>query len=306
MGFPVIAARLRDLANRPHPPTDEEARRAINDLVAQAVRHYRELAYADRKGFDRGDVPAQLTGNDHKDAPALHRCWRERIVPKLQAGFPGRVPHDPFVSNPEPPPAWVDPATATSAPQILGPLGQQPHILWPMSLWRQRAANYAAILDILAELAGEAQGGTTPTAGAASKAAATTAAARKADSVERLCRAMVLVRDNPDWPNAQIAEKIGRHPSFLSNSNEFKIAAKMARGERADRPRGYIKKDPITRDTVLEAVARPAAPGDRSDRGQPIPGSNRHFREYCDKCGDPMGVTRDKVGKKPLCDDCAE
>lgn len=123
---------------------------------------------------------------------------------------------------------------------------------------------------------------------------------------EWLAKAMLMVRDHPDWSDAEIARRVGKSPGTLSRSKEYQMAAKLARGSKTDRPTGYVTVDPDSGAADVEAVAPKAAPADdRSDRGKPIPGS-RYFREYCAECREPMGVTQDKVGKKPVCDDCAE
>jgi hypothetical protein len=127
-----------------------------------------------------------------------------------------------------------------------------------------------------------------------------------ASQTEWLSKAMLLVRDHPDWSDAEIARSVGRSPGTLSRSKEYKMAAALARGSKADRPKGYREIYPDDGTADVEAVAPPASPGDdRSDQGKPIPGS-RYFREYCAECGEPIKVTQDKVGTKPLCEYCAE
>ncbi len=57
-----------------------------------------------------------------------------------------------------------------------------------------------------------------------------------------LAEAMMLLRDHPDWPDARIAEQVGKSPSTLSRSTEYQYAARIARTKQTLR-RGHIKKD---------------------------------------------------------------
>ncbi|NJL31593.1 MAG: hypothetical protein HC898_08150 [Phycisphaerales bacterium] len=121
---------------------------------------------------------------------------------------------------------------------------------------------------------------------------------------EWLAKAMMFVKDNPDWSDAKIARKIGKNSGTLSRNKQYKIAALLARGSKSDRPKGYRTVDPDSGTTDVEAVAPSATPdADKSDRGNPISGS-RLFKEYCAECEEPIRVTRDKVGKNPVCDNC--
>ena len=53
-----------------------------------------------------------------------------------------------------------------------------------------------------------------------------------------LGHAMIVVREFPEWSNAKIAREVGKHPSTLSRSKEFQIAAGVARGEEGDKNEG--------------------------------------------------------------------
>lgn len=133
-----------------------------------------------------------------------------------------------------------------------------------------------------------------------------TATSARARQQEWLAKAMLLVRDHPEWSDAKIAREVGVNPGTLSRSGVYKAAKKLARGSSTDRFRGYMKVDPDSGMKEVEAVAQQADPiEDRSDRGQPIQNS-RYFREYCAECLEPMKVKKDQVGQKPLCDHCAE
>ena len=58
-----------------------------------------------------------------------------------------------------------------------------------------------------------------------------------------LAQAMLLVRDHPEWPDAEIARQVGKDKSTLSRSKEYQAAAAMARGVKDDRRRGHISVD---------------------------------------------------------------
>lgn len=126
----------------------------------------------------------------------------------------------------------------------------------------------------------------------------------KAEPLEWLARAMLLVKDHPDWKDKQIADSVGKHPSTLSRSPEYKFAAARFRGARTDRTAGWHTHD-LNGLHGVEAVAPETQPDDQSDRGEPIPGSNL-FREYCAQCQEPLRVPRSQVGKAPVCDNCRD
>lgn len=117
-----------------------------------------------------------------------------------------------------------------------------------------------------------------------------------------LAKAMLLVQQHPDWPDAEIARQVRKNPGTLSRSKEYKAAAHLARGVKNEVPRGYIVTDPDSGLRDIEAVIQNQVKN-QEDRGQPIPGS-RYVREYCTVCHDPIKVKPDQVGKSPCCSDC--
>lgn len=84
------------------------------------------------------------------------------------------------------------------------------------------------------------------------KAGSETAGADSADKTKRvpkiewLARAMLLVREHPDWSDREIARTIKKSHTTLLRSPEFQAAAAMARGEKTDLPQGF--KDSKTRE----------------------------------------------------------
>ncbi|REJ90647.1 MAG: hypothetical protein DWQ34_16950 [Planctomycetota bacterium] len=70
-----------------------------------------------------------------------------------------------------------------------------------------------------------------------------------------LAEAMLLVRDHPDWSDASIAERVGRHKSQLSRSPEYQTAAALARDPQRDPPKGRITVDPRSGLTDVEAYS---------------------------------------------------
>lgn len=59
-----------------------------------------------------------------------------------------------------------------------------------------------------------------------------------------IAKAMLLVRDNPKWPDARIAKAVGKNPGTLSRCVEYKTAAAMARGDKSLIRRGHVEFDP--------------------------------------------------------------
>ena len=66
---------------------------------------------------------------------------------------------------------------------------------------------------------------------------------RREDQFEWLAKAMLLVRDNPNLSNAEIARRVGKNPSTLSRNTTYREAARLARGSRNDVPRGHVAVD---------------------------------------------------------------
>jgi len=78
---------------------------------------------------------------------------------------------------------------------------------------------------------------------------------RNVQRAEWLAKAMLLVRDHPEWSDAAIANEVGKHPSTLSRSPEYKAATALARGNKSDRHKGHISIDPDTGQQGIEAYS---------------------------------------------------
>ena len=66
---------------------------------------------------------------------------------------------------------------------------------------------------------------------------------KKAERVEWLARALLLVQEHPEWPDAEVARQVEKHPSTLSRNKTYQQAAAMARSSKKDRHRGFIVMD---------------------------------------------------------------
>ncbi|MDG2012840.1 MAG: hypothetical protein P8J33_05010 [Pirellulaceae bacterium] len=80
-----------------------------------------------------------------------------------------------------------------------------------------------------------------------------------------LAQAMLLVRDNPGWSDAEIARRVGKDKSTLSRSREYQNAAAMSRGVTGDRNRGHITVDPESGLRDVEAYSDDSAERDLDD-----------------------------------------
>ena len=78
---------------------------------------------------------------------------------------------------------------------------------------------------------------------------------KREKQIEWLTKAMLRVQENPGWSDAEIAESVGKHPSTLSRSQTYQMAAKMARGTQGDRHRGHITTDSETDQLDVEAYS---------------------------------------------------
>ena len=76
----------------------------------------------------------------------------------------------------------------------------------------------------------------------------------RAPRYEWLARAMLLVKEHPEYSDRRIARAVKIDPSQLSRSKEYKAAAALARGQKEDIPRG--SKNGITGDLEAEAESR--------------------------------------------------
>lgn len=133
-----------------------------------------------------------------------------------------------------------------------------------------------------------------------------TGSSKKERQLRWLAEAMLLVRDHPDWSDAEIARKVKKAGSTLSRSEEYQAAAAMARGDKANRPPGHVTVDPDSGLRDVEAVSpNPTQLDSQADRGQAIPDS-KYFREYCADCGEPIGVPQKLVGTSPRCEHCQQ
>jgi hypothetical protein len=81
------------------------------------------------------------------------------------------------------------------------------------------------------------------------------AATRQQDKRVWLSNAMLLVQEHPDWSDSAIAEKLGRHPSQLSRSKEYQIAAASVRGDKSSIVDGFIVTDDDTGRLDVEAFS---------------------------------------------------
>jgi hypothetical protein len=112
-----------------------------------------------------------------------------------------------------------------------------------------------------------------------------------------LAKAMLFVRDYPEWTNAKIAREAGVHPATLCRCPEYQAAASIAREQRKTVPKGRADGS-----GGIEAEA----PAD-SVVGEPVPGSRRGLRrERCAGCNEWIGVAPDMVGQSPLCERCQD
>ena len=64
---------------------------------------------------------------------------------------------------------------------------------------------------------------------------------------------MLTVNEHPEWPDAKIAEHVGRNPGTLSRCPEYQAAASMARSRGAHMPGGHIEVNLDTGDRRIEA-----------------------------------------------------
>jgi len=78
---------------------------------------------------------------------------------------------------------------------------------------------------------------------------------RQQRKLEWLAKAMILVQENPSLSNVAIARKVGRNPSQLSRSKQFRDAAALARGGRSSIRNGFIVKDDDTGTLDVEAYS---------------------------------------------------
>ncbi|MEE2640562.1 MAG: hypothetical protein VX768_08055 [Planctomycetota bacterium] len=80
-----------------------------------------------------------------------------------------------------------------------------------------------------------------------------------------LAKALLLVREHPDWSDAEISRQVGKSKSTLSRSKEYQTAAAMARGVKDDRHRGHISVNPYSGLREVEAYSDDPAERDWDD-----------------------------------------
>lgn len=76
---------------------------------------------------------------------------------------------------------------------------------------------------------------------------------RRQRQIKWLAEAMLLVREHPDWPDAEIALRVGKNPSTLSRNPSYQAAAAMSRGDKSDLPKGYVTGGDDGESSDLEA-----------------------------------------------------
>lgn len=162
MSFRELANRLRGLCVRQPAPTNEQARHEINAVIAQAIALYKDKADAGVTGFNPELVRIQLTKDSAKNQALLLTNtqglprWLD-IIADLGKQRPGRVPVDPGAPRykRQNRARGVEMAT-TSSPQYSEDGLDLVVKTYSPEDWPQRAPEYASVLELLAELAGEA------------------------------------------------------------------------------------------------------------------------------------------------------
>lgn len=69
---------------------------------------------------------------------------------------------------------------------------------------------------------------------------------RKQSKLEWLAKAMLLVREHPEWPDSDIANEVHVHKGTLSRSPEYQAAADLARAPKKAPTKGHVDIDPET------------------------------------------------------------
>lgn len=70
---------------------------------------------------------------------------------------------------------------------------------------------------------------------------------RRSPRLEWLAKAMLIVKEHPDWSDRRIADAAGIGPSTLSRSPEYQASAQLARQPKKLPPKGHVDIDPETR-----------------------------------------------------------
>ncbi len=127
---------------------------------------------------------------------------------------------------------------------------------------------------------------------------------RKDRRLIRESKAIALRMAHPDWLDTQIAEAVGVHPGTLSKWTNYQSSKALAQGESTAVQKGHVTRNAESALHDVEAPTHANYCENKSDRGQPIPGS-RYFREYCAECDEPIMVKGCRVGTNPICDHCS-
>lgn len=78
---------------------------------------------------------------------------------------------------------------------------------------------------------------------------------RRQRQLKWLAEAMLLVKEHPDWPDAEIARRVNKSPSALSRNDMYQAAAKMARDGEPDLLRGHVTQSEDGELSDVEAYA---------------------------------------------------
>lgn len=114
--------------------------------------------------------------------------------------------------------------------------------------------------------------------------------ANRKDQYEWLARAMLHVKDHPDWSDAEIARKTGVDKGTLSRNKTYKNAAESARAPKTIRPKGHIVRAEKGKPSDVEAIAPESI----------------YIRMQCRDCKDTIRVKPGTSPEDAICDKCAE
>lgn len=79
-------------------------------------------------------------------------------------------------------------------------------------------------------------------------------ASKRRDRAKWLGEALILLKDHPEWSDAEIARKVGIHPGNLSRCLEFQMLTQLSRGAPSDRPAGAANIDPDTGQRDVDGI----------------------------------------------------
>ena len=196
--FYSFAERLRDLPFRTAQPTDEQARKEINEVCARAIRLYKYYADAGVLDFDAALVDITLTSDAQRDQKLLmtidgdsSRSRFLSIAKSVDKLFPGRI-----ALNPGAPevtvkhlPSIVQLEETSGTRYVSSELKRTTTSYQPKD-WPQRANEYADVLDVLDELVGRhecSKAGDGASTEVSSEVGATEHAVTLRSTADRLC-----------------------------------------------------------------------------------------------------------------------